>query len=109
MSTFRQFDDAFTGPLHGFRDAQDYWDRCSCSGWLDRVRVPALLLNAWDDPFLAASCFPEARAESSSWVHLAVPKHGGHVGFVAGRASGSEYWSETRTVEFLGQASGKPT
>ena len=108
MTTFRQFDDAFTGPLHGFRDAQDYWDRCSCAGWLDRIRVPALLLNAQDDPFLAPSCFPAARAQSSSWVHLAAPPHGGHVGFVAGIASGHEYWSETRTANFLSRTSAKP-
>ncbi len=106
MTTFRQFDDAFTGPLHGFRDAQDYWDQCSCARWLDRVRIPVIVLNARDDPFLATACFPEATAGSSRWVHLAAPDHGGHVGFVTGMASGSEYWSEFRAAEFLGQFTG---
>lgn len=98
MTTFQQFDDAFTGPIHGFRDAEDYWARCSARQFLPRVRVPTLIVSALDDPFLAPSCFPFAEAEASEWVTLEAPAHGGHVGFVS---RGADYWSERRTAEFL--------
>jgi uncharacterized protein len=98
MTTFREFDDAYTGPLHGFRDAQDYWARCSAKQFLPSVRVPTLIVSALDDPFLAPDCFPYAEARASEWVTLETPAHGGHVGFVSG---GADYWSERRAAEFL--------
>ena len=98
MTTFQQFDDAFTGPMHGFRDAEDYWARCSAKQFLPRVRVPALMVSAADDPFLAPECFPFAEASASEWVTLDAPKQGGHVGFIS---AGADYWSEWRTAEFL--------
>jgi predicted alpha/beta-fold hydrolase len=98
MTTFQQFDDAFTGPMHGFRDAEDYWARCSAKPFLPHVRVPTLIVSAADDPFLAPECFPVAEADGSGWVTLDAPKRGGHVGFVS---AGPDYWSERRTAEFL--------
>lgn len=94
---FRGFDDRFTAPLHGFRDAGDYWARCSSRRFLANIRIPTLLVNAANDPFLGPGCFPRAEAEESRWFHLEVPAEGGHVGF-SGRGG---YWSETRAVEFL--------
>ncbi len=100
IRTFREFDDLFTGPLHGFRDAADYWDRCSGNRFLPRIRVPTLLLNARNDPFLAESCFPEEAARKSKHVFLETPARGGHVGFSAATRAGL-FWSERRTLEFL--------
>lgn len=103
MRTFRDFDDAYTAPLHGFADAADYWHQCGSLRFLAAIRVRALLVNAQDDPFLAGGCFPTAIARASEHLHLETPRHGGHVGFVTfGRAG--EYWSETRAAEFLAGA-----
>ena len=102
MRTFRQFDDRYTAPLHGFRDAQDYWEQCGSVRFLSAIRVPTLLVNAEDDPFLAGRCFPVVEAEANSKFWLETPKHGGHVGFVTrGGGSGGEYWSEARAGTFL--------
>jgi len=100
MRTFREFDDTFTGPLHGFRDAQDYWRQCSSLFLLDRIRVPTLLINALDDPFLGKSCYPTDIAQDHQWLHLETPTHGGHLGFVTFGRKGM-YWSEERTLSFL--------
>jgi len=101
IRTFRQFDDRYTAPLHGFRDAEDYWARCSARFVLERVCCPALLLNAEDDPFLAPECFPRELASAHPLFHLEIPPHGGHVGFVGGGRCSDEYFSERRAVEFL--------
>ena len=100
---FRGFDDRYTAPMNGFKDAEDYWYRCSSGRFLHAITVPTLLVNALDDPFLAPSCYPETAAEQSRHVHLEMPRSGGHVGFVQFNADGS-YWSENRAIEFLGQA-----
>ncbi len=102
LRTFRHFDDRYTAPLHGYRDAEEYWARCSAKAFLPAIRRPTLLLNAHDDPFLGPECFPAAIAHENPWFHLEAPAHGGHVGFVAGETStGREYHSETRAVTFL--------
>lgn len=76
------FDDIFTAPLHGFRDAEDYWARASAKPHLARIRVPALAVNARNDPFVPAHSLPTAR-EAGARVTLWQPAHGGHVGFAA--------------------------
>jgi predicted alpha/beta-fold hydrolase len=102
VRTFRHFDDRYTAPLHGFRDAEDYWARCSSRFFLEAIRRPALLLNAVDDPFLAPECFPREAATHSDWLCLESPQHGGHVGFVGGGLGLDEYYSERRVLEFIG-------
>ncbi len=101
MRTFAEFDDAFTAPLHGFDSAEDYWARCSALRFLEGLRVPVLILNAQDDPFLTSECFPKAEAERNPLLTLEMPRHGGHVGFIGGGAFPGEYWSERRVGEFL--------
>jgi predicted alpha/beta-fold hydrolase len=96
----KDFDDRYTAPLHGFRDANDYYEQASCKQFLHNIKVPTLLINASDDPFLSRSCFPFAEAEANPHLFLEVPKHGGHVGFMVFNDRG-EYWSETRAAEFL--------
>lgn len=81
------FDDVFTGPLHGFRGVEDYWTRGSAKPHLHRVRVPALVVNARNDPFVPASSLPRSEAVSRH-VQLWQPDEGGHVGFPAGGPPG---------------------
>jgi predicted alpha/beta-fold hydrolase len=82
-----EFDDVFTAPLHGFAGTDDYWRRGSAKPHLHRIRIPALVLNARNDPFIPADCLP-APHEVRPPVTLWQPAHGGHVGFPAGRFPG---------------------
>ena len=82
-----EFDDIFTAPLHGFRNVDDYWARASAKPHLHRIRVPALALNARNDPFVPATSLPRA-GEVGPCVTLWQPAHGGHVGFAQGRWPG---------------------
>ena len=106
IRTFREFDDRFTAPIHGFRDAEDYWARCSSRPLLPNITLPTLLINAVNDPFLGPGCHPREEAEGSRFFHFESPATGGHVGFPT-LGNGGEYWSETRAAEFL--AKGKTT
>jgi predicted alpha/beta-fold hydrolase len=81
------FDNVFTAPLHGFRDTNDYWSRASAKPRLDAIRLPALVLNAQNDPFVPASSLP-THAPAGDWVTLWQPQHGGHVGFAQGAFPG---------------------
>lgn len=101
IRTFKHFDDRYTAPLHGFKDAEDYWQQCSCKPFLTQIDVPTLLINAQNDPFLGEPCYPIEEAKANPNLHLEMPESGGHVGFVTFNRQG-EYWSETRTVAFLG-------
>lgn len=100
IKTFRHFDDRYTAPIHGFKDAQDYWQQSSCKPVLKDIRVPALLVNAKNDPFLAEACFPYEEAKASEWLHLEVPKSGGHVGFIEVNFA-QDYWMEKRVMQFV--------
>ena len=85
--TLYEFDNLFTAPLHGFRDTDDYWARASAKPHLQRIRIPALVLNARNDPFVPIACLP-APHEVGRFVTLWQPAHGGHVGFAHGRFPG---------------------
>ena len=100
MRTFKDFDDRYTAPIHGFEDAEDYWRQCSCKPYLKDIQIPALLVNARNDPFLAAPCYPIGEAKENPNLYLEMPVAGGHVGFV-GFNHDREYWSETRAASFL--------
>jgi hypothetical protein len=81
--TLYEFDDVFTAPLHGFAGVDDYWRRASAKPHLAAIRIPALALNALNDPFVPAASLPTAR-EAGAHVTLWQPAHGGHVGFPGG-------------------------
>ena len=98
VRTFREFDDRYTAPLHGFTDAADYWDQCGSIRFVDDIGVPTLLVNAANDPCLAGRCYPRDLAADHKFLHLEVPASGGHVGFIT---RGGEYWSEQRAGQFL--------
>jgi predicted alpha/beta-fold hydrolase len=100
IRTLRGFDDAYTAPLHGFNDADDYYRQASSKPLLSNIPIPTLLLNAANDPFLPPSCYPHSIAREHDPLTLEVPESGGHVGFVSFNETG-EYWSEQRTTSFL--------
>ena len=100
MITFEPFDDKYTAPLHGFKNAADYYQRCSSAKVIGSIQVPTLLVQAQDDPFLPASCYPVAEAETSEHLYLEITDFGGHVGFMGGWLE-RDYWSERRALEFL--------
>jgi predicted alpha/beta-fold hydrolase len=82
-----EFDNVFTAPLHGFKSTEDYWARASAKPQLHRIRVPALVVNARNDPFVPAWCLP-SQGDVGAHVTLWQPAHGGHVGFPSGRIPG---------------------
>ncbi len=95
-----EFDNAVTAPLHGFRDTNDYWTRSSSLPFLPGIRVPSLVLNARNDPFLPAEALAGTRAASSN-VKLEFPETGGHVGFISGNFPGRHGWLSERLFEFF--------
>ena len=99
LKTFREFDDRYTAPLHGFRDAEDYWARSSSRQFLGGITIPCLLVNAANDPFLGPDCYPVTEAATNVCCHLEIPDSGGHVGFSSGFEK--ETWAERRAVKFL--------
>ena len=99
-ATLYEFDNLFTAPLHGFRDTQDYWSRASAKPHLRRVRIPALLLNARNDPFVPYRSLPGPH-EVSDRVTLWQPEHGGHVGFPGGRWPGHVLTLQDEVIGWL--------
>lgn len=97
-SSFEEFDNLLTAPIHGFRDARDYWERASSKPYLENIKVPTLLLNALNDSFLSPSCYPYDIAKSNDYLYLETPATGGHVGFWTMR---NTYWSEKRVSSFI--------
>ncbi len=98
------FDEAVTARIHGFADAHDYYQRSSAIGFLTGIRLPTLLISAYDDPFLPPEILGRARALAAQnpSVTPCFSSHGGHVGFVAGDVPGRPvYYSEDRAMAFL--------
>jgi len=93
--TLREFDDVVTAPLHGYRGVDDYWTRASAGPLLGSVRVPTLVLNARNDPFLPAIALP-APVDVAAAVRLEYPVTGGHVGFAGGGS-----WLPQRLLRFF--------
>ena len=100
MRSFIPFDDKYTGPIHGFAGAADYYARSSCLQYLPSIRVPTLLVQAGDDPFLTPSCYPQEAARTNRFLSLQMPRHGGHVGFVSLNGDNC-YWSERCAARFF--------
>jgi hypothetical protein len=100
--TFWEFDDAATGPLHGFKDALDYYTRSSSLGFVDKITTPTLCVSAADDPFLPRRVLPEVKERKAACVELLVTQHGGHVGFITGPHPWKpRFWAEEQIIEWL--------
>jgi predicted alpha/beta-fold hydrolase len=92
-----------TAPLHGFRNADHYWSEAASGPWLEHIRVPTLLLNALNDPFLPEHALLAAARKAAPCVVLEFPRTGGHAGFVSGPFPGHHRWLAERLLEFLEQ------
>ena len=98
---FFDYDDVVTAPANGFRSAKDYYTRCSCKQFLPDIKIPAYLINATDDPFFGAACFPYQEAKANKNFLLEAPSYGGHVGFVSGFDFQGYFWHERQIMRFF--------
>lgn len=99
IKTFRQFDDRYTAPLHGFRDSDDFYTKASSGQYISSIQIPTLIVNALNDPFLPEACYPFDITKNHTYVHLETPERGGHVGFsLLGK---TESWMEVRAFDFI--------
>ena len=104
VKTVRQFDETVTAPHFGFRSASDYYHRASAMRVVDRIRVPALIITAEDDPFVPSQPFRDPKVCGNPHIELHVLAHGGHCGFIGdGAGEDDGYWAENRIVEFVGR------
>lgn len=81
IKTLKDFDDVYTSRAHHFKDALDYYEKCSSLQFLPNISVPSLIINAKDDTFLGDGCYPVEETEQNPHLHLEIPRYGGHVGF----------------------------
>jgi hypothetical protein len=99
VRSFADFDSLYTGPAHGYGDAEGYWRHGSCRPVLPHIAQPALLISAADDPFFGPACFPVEEAQRSRHFHFWHTPYGGHVGFVLPGFRGG--WHEGAAIRFL--------
>jgi predicted alpha/beta-fold hydrolase len=102
IKTVRQFDETYTAPYFGFRDAEDYYHRASAMRVIDRIHLPALVITAEDDPFVPSQPFRDPKVTGNPHIDLRVLPHGGHCGFVGVSSAGDDgYWAENQIVDFV--------
>ena len=108
IRTVRQFDDRYTAPYFGFAGAEDYYYRASALRVVERIRVPALVITAEDDPFVPIEPFRDPGIAGNPNVQLIVTPHGGHCGFLTEGRDGSDgYWAEEQIVAFARERAGR--
>ncbi len=98
ITSLLEFDNIYTAPAHGFKDAYDYYEKNSSLQFLPNIQIPVYLLNSKNDSFLSSKCYPTELASKMKNLHLEIPKYGGHVGF---HLTNKLYYSEARSLEFL--------
>lgn len=101
VKTLWDFDEYYTSSLHGFQGAEDYYKQCSSLPFLPNIAIPAIMINALDDSFLAKTSYPYQIANDHPHFHLVTPKNGGHVGF--SDFNSQTYWSEKHVLAFFNQ------
>ena len=100
ISSFWEFDDTYTAPIHGFADAKNYYKKCSSKQFLKDIKTPTLIIHSKDDPFMSEKVIPNDD-EISEFVELEIYEDGGHVGFVEGSIFNPKFWLEGRIGEYL--------
>ncbi|MFT7622266.1 MAG: putative alpha/beta-fold hydrolase [Myxococcota bacterium] len=105
--TIRAFDQHVTAPIFGFDDAADYYHRCSSARFLERVRRPAALFSAYDDPFVPGLTIPTATISTNAHLELHLTPSGGHVGFVSGPPWRTVFWAEREAAKFVARRLGR--
>ncbi len=98
--TLKDFDDIYTSRAHGFKDAMDYYDKCSCLQFLENIKIPSLIINAKNDSFFGPECYPIKQAQKNKKLFLEIPKYGGHVGFVGPK---NITYTEKRATKFFNE------
>lgn len=104
VRTVREFDEVFTAPHFGFKDAEDYYHRASAMRVIDRVHIPTLIISSEDDPFVPADPFKASAVLDNPYITVKLSRHGGHCGFIAprnGTPDDDGYWAEQQIVEFV--------
>ena len=102
IRTVREFDERFTAPYHGFRDADDYYYRASSLRSISQVRVPTLILSADDDPFVPSNQFDAPAVTSNEYVAVQTTRYGGHCGFYTRPTSNFDgYWAEQKIIDII--------
>jgi len=102
IKDLRSFDDKYTGPIHGFKNASEYYEASSALGFLKDIAVPTLIVNAKNDPFLPETCYPYKLTDTLTNITFETPDHGGHVGFMEINKQGY-FWSEKRALSFASE------
>jgi hypothetical protein len=100
ITSLLEFDNVYTAPAHGFKDAFDYYKKNSSLQFIPKIQIPVLVLNAENDSFLSPECYPTDLASKMKNLFLEMPKYGGHVGF---HQTNKLYYSEKRTMQFLNE------
>ena len=100
IKTLSEFDDCFTGPIHGFKNALDYYEQCSSIHFVQDIALPTFIINAANDPFLSKECYPTTLLEGHPSVRFESPTYGGHVGFTLFNEK-KLYWSEIQALRFV--------
>jgi len=98
--SFKDFDELVTAPTHGFKSAHDYYENASALNVIHKVKVPTLLVQSKDDPFLTKKCFPIREAYRNKNLFLEITPSGGHVGFMTFEKT-LQFWGEMRSAEFI--------
>lgn len=99
IKSLLEFDNSYTAPIHGFKDAIDYYEQCSAIWFLKSIERPTLVVNAVNDPFLSHDCYP-SHLQNHPFLNFEYPERGGHVGFALFNQNGI-YWSELRALQFI--------
>ncbi len=98
IESLYDFDDVYTGPIHGFKNATDYYTQSSSAQFIQSIKIPGIIINALDDPFFPEACYPYEECNKSEFVELITPRYGGHVGFV--KTNNQYYWNEEMILQF---------
>ena len=98
INTLIEFDNVYTSKAHGFKDALEYYEKCSSLQFLPHIKTPSLIINALNDSFLSPECYPIKEAKNNPNLYLEMPNYGGHAGFIA---KNNIYYNEKRALEFI--------
>ena len=100
VTSVRSFDEVFTAPHFGFRNADDYYYRASAMRVIGRIRIPALIVAAKDDPFVPWEPFTDPAVTANPSLTIELSEHGGHCAFISRNGTSDGYWAESRITSF---------
>jgi uncharacterized protein len=101
IRTIREFDNIYTAPAAGYRDAAEYYERASALPYIKDIAIPSLIIHSKDDPFIPFAPFERREISENPNVFMLTPERGGHVGFFAAGEGEARYWAELKLIEFI--------